>query len=428
MKKIKNHIINTWQHAGFQKYFKNTGWMFFSKIFSMIISFFITAIVARYLGPEKYGTMMYAVSFVGLFAFLSSLGIDQIVYREILNNPKEENKLLGTSLILKTAGGISAVILSILCSMIFSDNQLERTLIFIISISYIFQSFNIINYSFQSRLENRKLSTITITVNIILSIFKLIIVYFNKGILFLSSLLILEPILYGLFFIYIYNRSFGKVRNWFFDKKTAIIIFKSSLPLMFSSIFALVYARIDQVMIKHYMNNEAVGLYSSAVTLSEVWYFIPTIIVSTFFPAIMNAKNTDKYTYGKRILGLSLLITTILFCISLGGTIFSREVLHIIFGSQFISAHTALSIYIWSGIGVGLGTIIIQFLVAEKLPKIILFISLIGMIINITLNIVLIPIYGINGSALATLISYIIGPLTFCIFKEPRQRIVAIIK
>jgi O-antigen/teichoic acid export membrane protein len=87
---IKQYIVEKSKHEGFRKYFKNTGWMFGARISGMGIAFFVTAIVARYLGPEKYGTLMYAVSFVGLFSFIASLGIDQILYRDIIKNPEKE--------------------------------------------------------------------------------------------------------------------------------------------------------------------------------------------------------------------------------------------------------------------------------------------------------------------------------------------------
>jgi O-antigen/teichoic acid export membrane protein len=428
MNKLIHRIKEKWGEKGFQKYFRNTGWMFVARLFGMFLAFFVTAIVARYLGPERYGTLMYAISFVGLFSFLASLGIDQILYREIIKNPEKESELLGTSFVLKIIGGLIATLITILISYFFINDLLEKKLIFIISLSFVFQSINVINYSFQSRLENKKITYITIITTIILSLLKIIVVFSNKGILFLSGILVLEPVIYGIFFIYYYSKYFGNIKSWNFNTNTAKNIIKWSAPLMLSTVFVLIYSRIDQVMLKYYLDSRAVGLYSSAVTLSEIWYFIPGIVVISLFPSIINARENNKYIYNKRILKLTCFMVIISIMISIIGTIFARDILHLVFGLKFIDAYRVLQIYIWSSIGISIGTVLNQYLIAEKLSSTILYISIVGMIINVLLNFLLIGKYGINGSALATLISYTAGPLSVFCFKKARVGILQLLK
>ncbi|MES2986086.1 MAG: flippase [Patescibacteria group bacterium] len=428
MSKISSRIKEKWAEVGFQKYLQNTGWMFVARILGMGIAFFVTAIVARYLGPGNYGTLMYAVSFVSLFSFIASLGIDQILYREILKSPEKEPELLGTSLLLRLAGGFVAFIAASLCAFIFLENPLEQMLIYIISISFVFQASNVLNYTFLSRLKNRNLSIIMIVITVILSLLKIGIVSSNKGILFLSAVFVIEPILYALFFIFYYSKFFGKLREWTFSVTTAKTIIKHSLPLMFSSVFALIYSRIDQIMLNSYIDSTAVGLYSSAVTLSEVWYFIPGIIVATLFPSIMNAKQTDEHMYSQRILKLTAFLVIISSVIGLVGSVFAKPILNLVFGVNFVAAYQVLQLYIWAGVGISVGTVIIQFLVAEHLSRAVLYISIIGMVINILLNIVLIPTYGIAGAAFATLVSYTLGPISVLCLNEPRRKILRLFR
>src|SRR5436190_14620310 len=99
-----NGLMDWFGTEGFQKYFKNTSWMFLGRIVGLLISFFVTAYVARYLGPANYGMLIYAISFVGLFSFLANLGIDQILYRDLVRFPEKANELLGTTFILKLLG------------------------------------------------------------------------------------------------------------------------------------------------------------------------------------------------------------------------------------------------------------------------------------------------------------------------------------
>ncbi|MFZ2979126.1 MAG: oligosaccharide flippase family protein, partial [Candidatus Magasanikiibacteriota bacterium] len=76
---IKTKFLEIWNHSGFQRYFKNTSWLFFSRIFILVLAFFISAYVARYLGPEEYGILNYIISFVGLFSFIPNLGMNNIL-------------------------------------------------------------------------------------------------------------------------------------------------------------------------------------------------------------------------------------------------------------------------------------------------------------------------------------------------------------
>lgn len=422
------YIKEKWQHAGFQKYLRNTGWSFLNRIFGMVLAFFVTAIVARYLGSTKYGILSYAISFVGLFSFIASLGIDQVIYRDIIKFPEKEKEFLGTAFFLKIISGLITTAIIIVFTIFFIKEDLEQKLILIISFSYIFQSFNTTSYAFQARAQNKYLSYITIVVTIILSALKILVVVFNKGVLFLGAIMVIEPILYSFFFAITYSKLYGSIKNWLFSLDTAKKILTESLPLMLSSIFVIIYSRIDQVMLKNFIDVKAVGIYDAAVRLSEVWYFIPGIVVSSLFPSIISAQKISKQLYHERILKLTLFLLFMSSLIAFISTIFAKPIIQLIFGGDFISGYTVLQLYVWSGIGISLGSVIIQYLITEKLASIILYISLIGMILNITLNLLLIPKYGINGSAFATLVSYIIGPLSVVIFRNPRNKIVGMFK
>src|SRR5574344_2906955 len=87
-------------HDGFKRYFANIGWMFFGQMFSLLVSFFIGAWLARYLGPENYGIFNYAIAFAGLFVFVAPLGVDAILNRDLVAHPEQRDKLMGTAFIL----------------------------------------------------------------------------------------------------------------------------------------------------------------------------------------------------------------------------------------------------------------------------------------------------------------------------------------
>jgi O-antigen/teichoic acid export membrane protein len=168
----------------------------------------------------------------------------------------------------------------------------------------------------------------------------------------------------------------------------------------------MIYMKIDQVMLKHMMSEEAVGFYAAAVRLCEAWYFVPVTICNSIFPAIVNAKNVSEEFYNNRMQKLYDLLTWLAISIAIPVTIFSNQIIVLLFGSEFVSAAPVLTIYIWAGIAIFLGVASSQYLVNENLTKLLFLRALIGMALNVVLNIVLIPIYGIVGSAIATLVSY----------------------
>lgn len=413
------YIKEKWQHAGFQKYFRNTGWMFSTKILSLFISFISTAIVARNLGPGNFGQLSYAISFVGLLSFFYSLGIDNVLYRDLIRNPEKRNELLGTAFTIKLFTGILTIIVVAVSAIAFTKDNISRILMLIISGTFIFNSFQVISYEFQSRVKSKYPSIISVLISLILNILKIFIVILGKGVIYLAFVLLLESILYATFYIYVYRTKIGeRITEWKFDKKIALNLIKDSWPLIFTGVFAMIYARIDQVLIKHMLNSEAVGIYDSAVRLSEAWYFIPNIIVSSFFPAIINAKITSKELYKSRLMKLALILFIISIAIAIPVTLLSPLIIKILYGSAFSGAVIILQIYIWSNVGTFLSSLATNYLIAENRRKTLLAFNLIPMITNVVLNIIWIPKYGIVGSAYATLISYCLGPIFFIITRK----------
>jgi len=404
--KIITDLKQYFYHEGFKKYFHNTGWLFIGRIANLAISFFVVAYVARYLGPTNYGLLSYAVSFVGLFSFIANLGIDQVLYRDLVKYPEKENEYIGTAFFLKLIGGLFAFLLVLIFTFIVNTDEVTNILILIIAFSFIFQSFNIINYEFQARVK-AKYPTIGSLVSIfILSLLKLLIIFFGKGIIYFAFIYLLESLLYAIMFIFIYKKFNYKILGWTFNKKISLLILKDSWPLLFVSAFTIIYSRIDQVMVKHFIDQTAVGLYGAAVSIAEIWYFIPGIIVSSIFPAIINAKKINEIVYKKRLADLFLLITIISLGISIPIFILAKPIIYIIFGSSYLSAISILQIYVWAGIGLSLTNALNHYLINENKTKILFIISLSGMIINVILNLFLIPLYKNNGAAIATLISY----------------------
>ncbi len=425
---FKNYAKGKIRHPGFRKHSKNMGWMFAVKIASMVISFIATIFIARRLGPTNYGQLNYALSFVGLFGFIATLGIDQILYRDLIKYPEKRDKFLGSALAVRMIASVITVILCMLFAFIFSARDVSLLLIFIVSLTFVFSTFQLISYEFQAEANQKYPSLISLIVVLILNVLKIIVIMYGKGVIYLALVVLLEPILYAIGFIYFRIKVYGTIKYWSFDKAIAVSILKDSFPLIFAGAFFAIYSRIDQVMLKNMMGAASVGLYSSAVSVSEVWYFIPNIIISAIFPAIINAKKTSEKLYYERIKKLFWVLILISAVTALPTAIFSKPIITIIFGAGFSGAFGVLQIYVWSNIGGALNAFAQQLLITENYTKIILLTSFLGMATNVLLNIFLIPRYGISGAAFASLISYIIPFCSLILFKQTRNMILGVFK
>jgi O-antigen/teichoic acid export membrane protein len=417
-----SYIKEKWQHAGFQKYLQNTGWMFISRILCMGMAFITTAFIARKLGPLNFGQLSYATSFVSLFSVLASLGIDNILYRDIIKNQDKRKEYLGSAFSIKLLAGLLTTILVSISAFIWAEDDVSKTLILILSSTFVFNAFQIITFEFQAQVKSKYPSIIAFIITLIVNILKIIFIMNGKGVIYLAFILLLESILYAIFYCFFYEKKIGgKISEWKFNKNTAINLLKDSWPLIFTSAFVLVYARIDQIFIKHMLGAVSVGIYSAAVTLAEVWYFIPGIIIASIFPAIMNAKKTSEKMYHARLKKLSILLLILAVIIALPVTMLAPFIIKIVYGSAFIDGSIILQIYVWACVGTFLGYLTHYYLITENNKKGLVYMTLIPMIINIALNLLWIPKYGIVGSAYATLISYSCGPMTLLLFKKTRN-------
>lgn len=422
-------MSSAWAHAGFKRYTKNAGWMLFSRIGSMTISLLATVFIARNLGPTNFGQLSYAISFVGLFSFIAALGIDNILFRELIKHPEKRNEILGSAFFIKITSGIATIAIIVLAATFIVQDDISKILIYILSSTFVFNSLNIINFEFQARVQSKFPSIIGIFVALTLNVLKIAAVLSGKGVIYLSLILVLEPILYGSLFWLAYETQIGgRILDWKFDRAIIFKLIADSWPLIFSAAFALIYSRIDQVFIKHLLSVEAVGIYDAAVRIAEVWYFLPSIIVTSLFPAIVNAKLTSEHMYSKRLARLSIILVSLSAGVALVTTILAPYIINFLYGPAFMGGVIILQIYVWSGVAISLGNLANNYLVTENHKKTLFFSYMLSMITNVVLNLIWIPKYGIVGSAYATLISYTLGPISLMFFKHTRKHIISMYK
>jgi len=425
---LKNKTKKIELSDGFKKYFVNTGWLFFERIIGMAVSFFVGVYVARYLGPANFGLLSYAASFVGLFIALATLGLDGIVVRELVKDEKKRDELLGTAFILKIIGSVLLLGMIAIAVNFTTNDRFTNLLIFVIATGVIFQSFNVINLYFQSIVLSKYSVFAKTASGILVALIKLVLIYCKKELIFFAIVAFIGNIILATGFIIMYAKQKLSLFNWRIKLNLVKNLLKDSWPLMLSGIAISIYMAIDQVMIKNMLDASAVGNYAVAVRLSEVWYFIPIAIASSVFPAIINAKKISEKLYYERLQKLYDLMVWLALGIALPIMLLSNNIVNILFGIQYQQAAGVLQIYIWATVFVFLGVASSQYLLAENYTKISFFRTLIGAIINIILNINFIPKYGINGAAIATVLSQFVVVFSIILIPKTRFNVILMLK
>jgi O-antigen/teichoic acid export membrane protein len=418
--------IPGFDQEAFEKYFKNTGWLMSARVGSLAIKFLInTFALSSYLGSRQFGILNYPTALMAFFLAIAALGLDGFVTRELLNDPDKKDTLLGTSFWMRLIAGFAVIPLVYIAYLVANHIKPLETpwyYVFIVAFTAVIQSVNIIDSFFQSKVQAKKIMYINVSGNIISAIVKLLFILLKLPLIWFVYSLVFDALLISAGYILTYLNSGNRIAKWKFDSSVAGYLIKHSWPLAFSAILVSLYMKIDQVMIPIYLKTSELGIYSTVANLSESWYFIPVAIVTSVFPAIVHARNTDTVRYKKRLQNMYDLMVIISMSIAIFMTFASKFIYHIAYAKhpEFWSGAPVLAVHVWAGIFVFLGSASGQYLIAEGYTKMSMLRTGVGAIVNIVLNIFLLPAYGILGAAYATLAAY--GVATFFIILIPKTR------
>ncbi len=411
----------------FTKYFKNTSWLFGEKIIRLFLAFFINIWLARYLGPESFGFLAYGLSLLFILKTLTHLGLDGLATREIVNGNKEkENKVIETVFFMKFFTSILSILvffIIILNTEIYFSEKFW--ILIIISFTLLFSPFEVINFWFNAKVLG-KFSSISFTLSILVSsIIKIILIILGSSLIWFGLPTFFEFLTMTLFFIYFFNKNNSsrfKINLKSIDFNYIKELFSQSWKIMFGAIFAIIYLKVDQVMLESIKGSTEVGIYAVAAQLSEVWYFIPTIIVTSIFPKIIEFKNKDEKIYKNKLQQLFNFLFLLAFIICIGVNIIANDLITFLYGDEYKLSAQILIIHIWASTFIFMRALFSKWILIENILMFSLITQGFGALSNVLLNYLLIPEYGSYGAAIATLISYATASyLSLIIYSKTRE-------
>ena len=420
---VSTHVQKTLEkYPGLRRIVSNIGWMTFDYLMRATAGVLVGAWVARYLGPGQYGQLNYAMAIVALLSVLVPLGLDMIVKRELVRTPEARDVLLGTVFFLRLGTGILLYLVLFVYSR-FIEDATSRWLLVILGGTVVNLSCSTIDLWFQSQtLSKYTVWAQNISFGLLTGV-RVILILSGMSLLYFAVVVLVEALLDSLFLAFFYHKRGEVFRRWRFNHKTAKGLLSQSWPLIFSSFAYLVYLKIDLVMIKMMRGTYEVGIYAAAARISELFFFIPGALAVSLFPTLVRSKEQEKRVYYNRIQAYFDLSVALAYGLSVVMSLATHFVITTLYGRQYEAASQVLVIHIWSNVFIFLQYARGGVLVTEDLILFSLISNATGAIVNIVLNIILIPRAGAVGSAIATLISYSIAGLWATFFYHKTRHI-----
>ena len=404
---LKDQLLG---HEGIKRYGANTAWLMSEKVLRMFMGLFVGIWVARYLGPEQFGLLSYAQSFVFLFTAIATLGLDSIVVRELVKDNAQQNVLLGTAFVLKLIGSICILPLLWFGVQFTSNDSYTNLLIFIIASGTIFQSFNVIDFYYQSSVLSKYVAfanTITLAIS---SIVKIVLILNQASLLAFAIVGVFDTVILSLGLIYFYwQKTHHSLRELRFDKVVAKRLLADSWPLIMSSMVIIIQARIDQIMLKEMIGDQEVGYYSAGMRLIEAFAFIPVVLMQSLYPAIQNAKKQSEKLYRSRLTNFYRINFIFFLVVAIPVYFFAENIVIILYGEEFERVGGILSLLAIRLFFANMGTARDAFITSENLFRFSMIAMIIGTIANIFANYFLIPVLYSEGAVIATIISFTVS-------------------
>lgn len=390
-----------------QRVVANTGWLLTDRLLRMGVGLGVSILVTRYLGPGLFGTLSYALALVGLSGSIAALGLESIVVRDIVREPNQTGEILGTAFALRLLSGILAfgVVMAVLPLLRPGDAAI-RWIVAITAGMLVLQAFDTIDIWFQSQVQSKYTVYARNIAFLAVASVKILLVYSRAPLVAFAWAGLLEVVLAAVGLATAYSRTGHRFASWRIKMSRARQLLSNSWPLFLSGLAIGVYMKIDVIMLGAMVGDRAVGTYSAATRVSEVWYFIPTAIVSSLAPSLTTAKQESEQLYYTRLNRLFQLLAATAIAIAIPMTFLAGPLTRFLYGEQYNAAGPVLALHIWAALFVFLGMGQNCWTVNEGLTKLALSRTLAGAVVNVVLNLILIPRYSGLGAAIATVISY----------------------
>ena len=279
---------------------KNAGWLIGGKILQMAISLVVGVITARYLGPSNYGLIGYGTAYVSFFAAFCSLGLNSVIIKDFIDNPHEQGEAIGSAIVMRIISSLlSSIMIISFVAVVDKGETVTIIVVALCSVGTIFHVFETFNFWFQAQYKSKITSIATFLAYVITALYKIILLILGKDVRWFAFSTSVDYIVVAVFLFLAYKMHGGdRIR---FSLKKSKSLLKVSYNYILSAVMISVYGQTDKLLLKHMLDESAVGYFTIATTICTMWVFVLQAIVDSMYPTILRLKSGNKSPLKKYI-------------------------------------------------------------------------------------------------------------------------------
>ncbi|RUO41645.1 hypothetical protein CWE22_05675 [Pseudidiomarina aestuarii] len=389
---------------------KNSSWLVSEKFVTMGLNLFVTVWLARQLGVQVYGELAYVLALVTLVTPLAALGLNAIITRELVERDEDEPRIMATTAAVRLFGALFGFA-ALLTWLQFTSTVTpeEHIAIVIIGATSILQAFQVVEYYFQAKVSAHYVVKMRTVVTACAGVIKIIVAWVSADLLSVAYVYAAEFLFWGLGYIFLYQSQARGFQFKAIDWRYGGQLLKQSFWLILSGVAAVLYLKVDQVMLGHMVSKSEVGVYAVAVKMSEVWYFFATALATSFFAMLLTLRKEQSPLYATRLQQLCDALFGLALALAIVVSLLAEPIIPWLFGEEYRASAAILTIHIWASLFIYMRALASKWLIAERLLAFSLVSHGLGAVVNILANLWLIPLYQGLGAAVATIMSYAVA-------------------
>ncbi len=383
------------------------GWLAANHVLLLAASAVVAFWLARYLQPQGLGRLHYALSAAILAGSFTWLGLDNLLPRELIRRASQRHRILGSAWLMRTLAAIAAVGVVALLGLILRPHDAPmRRLMLIASLFMLPHALAVIGCWFDSRVESRYAVAARLAALGAATAARIAAILLARDVETFVWIFVGSFVVEGVGYVAAYHRRGQSVRQWRPALGEGLRLMRHAWPFIFANLATVIYTRIDHVMLGQMKGDDFVGLYAAAVVLAEMFNFLPVVVHQSVLPGIVRLHEENPELYERRLQQVQTFMTWSGVAMAAGLSLAAPWIVSVAYGPTYAASSDVLRIMVWAMVFIFQGVGMLSRVIADnrQLAWSAGLIAAAGL--NVGLNFLWIPPYGLLGAAWATVVSY----------------------
>ncbi len=392
-----------------QVIFHNFSWLLLGRFAMQAIAGLMSIWIARHLGPNDFGLLMYVFAVVMFAEPFISIGTGNLIVRDLVAQPDEQKRagILASGLVINTAGaGLLFTALQIMAWFRQWEDTRTGPLLAAMSFMLLPKCLQIFDFWFESRIESRYTIISQLSATVLGSALRCILILTSMPLIYYAYTFNIQAILVAILLLAYFIHPRHSLGRWHIQWSYTYKILWEGFPLIISTAGVMIMLRIDQLMLKEFTNAYIVGQYSVAMLLVSCVQMIALSICSSIFPKMIQQHQTNPQAFNIWINSLYRYATWGMVAVSIFTSLFAPWGIRLLFGDEYQEAGRILQVLIWSSAPWTLSALQTRWLYVKNASFPIGMIAISSAGIDVLLNALLIHQYQGIGAAWATLLAH----------------------